>query len=306
MTVDVVQDYKKELIKTTALITQSHSMQTFFSGTDTDEINENSEFHNYYLSLIVNNFMDRVAKIAFRGEIPTQEFNYQARDEDGEFYPLPASARARSKVFVLDCAIEVADASIDVPDAFKERTAEIITAKDEKEQKIITVGNYFGKKDDEAPFVQRGYGNGWDNYNTSSGYRAPTLFQTEADEEELSTEDFLAYVLRMGSRPIHTQNLDPLQNVDAAICDLLEKKADLKVLANYISTNMGELYRRYYNVPITTSKPFYKSTLCDCLEILEEYASSEPKYKPLLPVFIKMIKVVTKSMNENGTGTTRK
>lgn len=302
MTTDVVQDYKKELIKTTALITKSHSMQTFFSGTDTDEINENSEFHNYYLSLIVNNFMDRVAKIAFRGEIPTQEFNYAARDEDGEFYPLPASARARSKVFVLDCAIEVADASIDVPDAFKERTKEIITAKDEKET-VSRSEYYFGKNDDKAPFIQKGggYGNGWDSYQQSSGYRAPTLFETDADEEELSTEDFLAYVLRMGSRPVHTQNLDPLQNVDAAICDLLEKKADLKVLANYISTNMGELYRRYFNVPITTSKPFYKSTLCDCLEILEEYASSEPKYKPLLPVFIKMIKVVTKSMNENGT-----
>jgi hypothetical protein len=31
-----------------------HSMKTFFSGTDTDELHENAPNHNYYLSLIVN------------------------------------------------------------------------------------------------------------------------------------------------------------------------------------------------------------------------------------------------------------
>lgn len=43
-----------------------NSMSVFFSGTDTTEINDNSKLHNYYVSLIVNNKNEMVAKVAFR------------------------------------------------------------------------------------------------------------------------------------------------------------------------------------------------------------------------------------------------
>lgn len=45
-----------------------NTMNVFFSGTDTDEIRDNSEFHNYYFSLIVNNKNEMTAKVAFRGK----------------------------------------------------------------------------------------------------------------------------------------------------------------------------------------------------------------------------------------------
>lgn len=51
------------------LIHSHNSMGVFFSGTDNEEINENSEFHNYYLSLIVNNKEEMCAKIAFRTKV---------------------------------------------------------------------------------------------------------------------------------------------------------------------------------------------------------------------------------------------
>ena len=45
----------------------SHNhMGVFFSGTDTTEIMDNSAFHNYYVSLIVNNINEMVAKVAYR------------------------------------------------------------------------------------------------------------------------------------------------------------------------------------------------------------------------------------------------
>jgi hypothetical protein len=43
-----------------------HEMKTFFSGTDTDEVIENSEHIKPYLSIIVNNRHEFSAKIAFR------------------------------------------------------------------------------------------------------------------------------------------------------------------------------------------------------------------------------------------------
>lgn len=45
----------------------SHNkMAVFFSGTDDKELIDNSGFHNYYFSLIVNNRNDMCAKVAFR------------------------------------------------------------------------------------------------------------------------------------------------------------------------------------------------------------------------------------------------
>lgn len=35
-----------------------NTMGVFFSGTDWGELEDNAPNHNYYLSLIVNNFMD--------------------------------------------------------------------------------------------------------------------------------------------------------------------------------------------------------------------------------------------------------
>jgi len=50
------------------MIHSHHSMNSYFSGTDMDELNENTENHNWYLSLIVNNRKEMVAKIGFRAE----------------------------------------------------------------------------------------------------------------------------------------------------------------------------------------------------------------------------------------------
>jgi hypothetical protein len=44
-----------------------HSMQSYFSGTDVEELTENAVNYNYYLSLIVNNKNQYVARVAFPG-----------------------------------------------------------------------------------------------------------------------------------------------------------------------------------------------------------------------------------------------
>jgi proteasome lid subunit RPN8/RPN11 len=49
------------------LIHSHNSMNVFFSSTDLDELYSNAEFHNYYLSVIVNNKHEVCAKIAQKG-----------------------------------------------------------------------------------------------------------------------------------------------------------------------------------------------------------------------------------------------
>jgi hypothetical protein len=50
-----------------------HNMSVFFSGTDKDELIDNSPFHNFYFSLIVNNSNHMDARVAFKAEVQKQE-----------------------------------------------------------------------------------------------------------------------------------------------------------------------------------------------------------------------------------------
>src|SRR5690606_27372025 len=64
-----------------------NTMPVFFSGTDISELEDNCVNHNYYLSLIVNNFMDFTAKVAFLASLNEEvDIPFKARDENGELY----------------------------------------------------------------------------------------------------------------------------------------------------------------------------------------------------------------------------
>ena len=62
-------------------------MSVFFSSTDMGEIKDNSKSHNFYLSLIVNNNMDTIAKVVSYAEAKDSvDASFLARDENGEEY----------------------------------------------------------------------------------------------------------------------------------------------------------------------------------------------------------------------------
>jgi len=84
-----------------------NSMAVFFSGTDTDELSENSEFHNYYLSLIVNNKNEMVAKVAFRGEeVKEVKSTVTYRGSDGNIRTREATSTVKETcVYAYDCDI---------------------------------------------------------------------------------------------------------------------------------------------------------------------------------------------------------
>ena len=64
---DILKDIPEAEDLKLGFVHSHHSMDTFFSGTDTSELVENSENYNWLLSLIVNFANDYSARIAFRG-----------------------------------------------------------------------------------------------------------------------------------------------------------------------------------------------------------------------------------------------
>lgn len=112
----------------------SHNvMDVFFSGTDKAELNDNAPAHNYYLSLIVNNWMDFVAKVAFVGKVEKEfgELPIHALNEEGKPYVIqqvPVSI-AKEKLFTYDCEIISPAEIIDVNDEFALNVTEILKPK---------------------------------------------------------------------------------------------------------------------------------------------------------------------------------
>lgn len=114
-------------------------MSVFFSATDLSEVNENSEFHNYYLSLIVNNKGEKCAKIAFRAKV-VEDVNrvITFRGNDGVTQTRTSVEQVEKEyVYLIDCDIEE-EKTFDVDQDFINRTDEIIAL--EAVKKATTTG----------------------------------------------------------------------------------------------------------------------------------------------------------------------
>ena len=88
------------------LIHSHHNMSSYFSGTDIEELVDGAQTNNIYVSLIVNNRGEKVAKVAqslfLQGVVAT-------KDEEGNDYEMPMSALDSSAknvaVLSYDCII---------------------------------------------------------------------------------------------------------------------------------------------------------------------------------------------------------
>ena len=64
-------------------------MGVFFSGVDIKELEDNAKSHNFYLSLVVNNKMETVAKVISYAEAKhIFEGFFKAKDENGDDYEI--------------------------------------------------------------------------------------------------------------------------------------------------------------------------------------------------------------------------
>lgn len=142
-----------------------NTMGSFFSGTDDDELIENSEFHNYYFSLIVNNENEMVAKVAFRAEVESETVaNIKFKGTDGQIKERHTTNKTQTThVYAYGCEIEVPGV-----------VSETIVALEKQEE-----------KEQARKMAQRQSKGGI--YGSYSSYQTPTyngrLFGDEPEEE---------------------------------------------------------------------------------------------------------------------------
>lgn len=107
--IDYCEEFEEALTWQIGHVHSHQDMSVFFSGTDMEELEDNSPSHNFYLSLIVNNKMDFMAKVSFIATAEMKEaVSYTALDENGNEYTIEKSVlkAKKEKLFIYDCAIE--------------------------------------------------------------------------------------------------------------------------------------------------------------------------------------------------------
>jgi hypothetical protein len=273
------------------MIHSHHSMKSYFSATDLSELDDNTEFHNYYLSLVVNNRGEMVAKVAFRGNIN----GYGCKDERGEDWSLKLS-NARQVMFTFDCDIQSPKTSIKVPKNFKERTAEIIKTADTHATTYYKKGKEFQnkfpnnyknnhpgyynknqkhlppyKKKSQNPFDVESFESIEDEVDdmeakmwNDSFSREPIKGKTDMDTEERYI-DFTRYLLRLA---------DDTEIIGDTLEDALEESdhvEDKSAYLNSIITMYPAIFEKYWDIFGEIDTERFITITGETLDVLDNY-----------------------------------
>lgn len=133
--IDYVNDKPEALYWRIAHIHSHQNMEVFFSGTDMQELEDNSAHHNMYLSIIVNNRMDIIANLAFRGKITIDiEVPCIVEDERGNKFQIQRDkiVGTKEKMFYYECDIVRPNVSQTLDDTFIKNVESIIEKADRK------------------------------------------------------------------------------------------------------------------------------------------------------------------------------
>lgn len=136
----------------------SHNkMSVFFSGTDSDELVDNSAFHNFYVSLIVNNKNEMCAKIAFRAT-ETREVksvvSFKGADGSAKSKEVN-STNEEVGVYAYTCDVETPP----LGELFESRFLQIRTSSEERAKKLAKEAKEIAKSiGSERTLEEKAYG----------------------------------------------------------------------------------------------------------------------------------------------------
>lgn len=230
----------------------------FFSGTDNSEIMDNSEFYNYYLSIIVNNKENICGKIAFRGKTEeTTVRNISFRGNNGEIKAQTLQEKTEKEVvFIYNCSI-IKESEVLVDGDYSKRVDDIIQEAAKKEsEKVITIAPTSLGKQGEFEWW-------WKD-------RENKEYKQEITEDE-HVEEFTANLLSLDN--LNTDDLDTvLKNVKKKFGVKLNSKNETEVEI-YVKTVVDNINRMYHLFFEDKQEKDYVATMEMVCELLAEYCT---------------------------------
>ena len=275
-----------------------NSMGVFFSGTDWSELEDNAPNHNFYLSLIVNNWMDFEAKVAFTGGARKEikKVPYMANDEQGNPYTIESSNFVidNDKLFVYDCEIISPKDAILVPKSFEDKVKKIMEPKPKPVVSYNGANNgvkvYNAFDHAEKPFNQgkREEDWGWNNPNSKLN-----IFDSEVEkyleqtgkeasmnpEYDLQAMAVYNFVMCLFDFGLEDTEADPnAKKEQDTIEDLLELLVELGLSSTELATEVLKKYSKVFNKhwPKASMREFINIGY-EAVDLISEYIEFYPE-----------------------------
>lgn len=158
-------------------VVHSHNrMKVFFSGTDTSTLLEQAFIHNFFVSVIVNNDYDKIAKISYKGKRQISETYY---NRIGNIMLPYNRIVVEDVVYVIDCDVEYTSS---IPrDLDLESQIEILQKKEEERKSKLSIKSW-GKDD----FIGSGKNYSIKNYKPKT--KNQQFFNFNREEEVVDWE----------------------------------------------------------------------------------------------------------------------
>ena len=307
----IEEDFEERCTWKLGHIHSHNSMAVFFSGTDMAELNDNAPAHNFYLSLIVNNAMDFMAKVAFIGEAKKdiKQVPYTAKNIEGNDYVIETQDFEvnSQKLFIYDCEIATPLIKPEVDEKFAKQVAKIM----EPKPKPIpaSTGRIFGQPNSQTK-LGKGYSRTenkqtklWDTPTITKPFEDWGLNAIENELDDLAEYDLKAQAIYDFAKAIFNCNMSAMEFVEAdledVIDDLFEYQFTPSEIAKYVIDKYAKIFSLHF--PDASSTDFIQYTH-ELLDLLEDIVVQYPELKLTIKTITSMIeKFITHETERHNT-----
>ena len=292
----IEEDFEERCTWKLGHIHSHNSMGVFFSGTDMAELNDNAPAHNFYLSLIVNNAMDFLAKVAFIGEAKKdiKQVPYTAKNVQGQDYIIEKQDFEvnTQKLFIYDCEIYSDLQELSITDQFIAQVAKIMEPKPVKtfpttsnpnngkswtrqDQKEIDGWNKsFKKEEPKKPF------NNWQDWGP---------LDIEKEVEDLEEADLKAMSIYAFAKDLFSytnENPDEEETIEDVLDILAEYNLTPAELAKSVINDYAKTFAKHF--PNASATDFVQYTH-ETLDLLDDVVMLYPEIRLTLRTITSMI-----------------
>lgn len=293
----IEEDFEERCTWKLGHIHSHNSMAVFFSGTDMAELNDNAPSHNFYLSLIVNNAMDFLAKVAFIGEAKKdiKQVPYTAKNVNGVDYVIEKQDFEvnTQKLFIYDCEIFSDLEELIVTEQFIAQVAKIMIPKPVKtfpSQVTPTQSKGWSRQDQKE--IKR-WNDSFSNPTLFDDWNTPYIPQGNLDKEldDLVEHDLKAISIYNFAKDLFSYtNADPETQEEETIEDVLDILAEYELtpaeLAKSVISDYAKTFAKHF--PKATESDFVQYTH-ETLDLLEDIVMLYPEIRLTLRTITSMI-----------------
>lgn len=291
----IEEDFEERCTWKLGHIHSHNSMGVFFSGTDMAELNDNAPAHNFYLSLIVNNAMDFLAKVAFIGEAKKdiKQVPYTAKNVQGHDYIIEKQDFEvnTQKLFIYDCEMITPLQTVIISEQFEAQVAKIMEPKPvktfPKPHQRTTPGNKGWSRQDQREI---------DAWNEGFKRPAPpTLFDdwefpTSKEIEDLAEYDLKAQSIYDFAKDLFSYTNGTPKDEDETIEDVLDIIAEYELTPQELAKSVINDYAKKFakHFPKASATDFVQYTH-ETVDLLEDISMLYPEIKLTIRTITSMI-----------------